>query len=231
LDAVIMTGGKGTRLRPYTTILPKGLLPINHQPILEIIVKQLCAYRFKKITMSCGYLSYLIQTYFGDGKKWGVEITYLEEEEPLGTAGSLSLLSPPVQSILVMNCDLLTDLDLRKFYQFHEQQGGLLTLASQTKTIAIESGVIQSENHLVTEIIEKPDHPVQVSMGIYALRPEILSYIPRNQFYTMPELIHSLLSHHHPVFHYPNHSLWIDIGTPLEYERANCLAKSAEDLT
>ncbi|MFC4077962.1 sugar phosphate nucleotidyltransferase [Salinithrix halophila] len=221
MDAVIVTGGLGTRMAPYTKVLPKGLLPISGQPILEIIVKQLEHYGFRHITMLCGYLAPLIQTYFGDGSQWNVSIQYRVEKKPLGTVGPLKELSHLKQPFLVMNCDVLTSLNLKELRDFHCQGDSLLTVASQNKNIPIDLGVLETDKDRVTAFLEKPHHPALVNMGIYMMNPGVMSYIPGQQAFDVPDLIRSLLKDGKKVRHYQNDAFWVDIGRPKDFEQAN----------
>jgi NDP-mannose synthase len=221
MDAVIMTGGKGLRMTPYTKVLPKGLLPIGDQPILEIIVKQLQMHGFTSITMSCGYLAPLIQTYFQDGSACGVTIDYLVETEPLGTAGSLRQLQHRTEPFLVINCDVLTTLSLKKFWDFHHSGNSLLTIASQKKHVPIDFGVLKTEKDRVVDFVEKPHRSESVSMGIYVVNPQVLYSIPENQFFDIPDLIRTMLLTQQPIRHYENDSFWLDIGRPADYKQAN----------
>ncbi|MDD9269944.1 sugar phosphate nucleotidyltransferase [Paenibacillus sp. GCM10023248] len=221
MEVVIMTGGKGMRMAPYTKVLPKGLLPVGEQPILEIIVKQLRHYGFTSITMACGYLSSLIQTYFGDGSSRGVDITYHVEREPLGTIGPLKCLRRMSGPFLLINCDVLTTLNFAKFRDFHIEGGSLLTIASQKKGIPIQLGVLETKDDYVTNIIEKPTHLACVSMGIYMMNPIITDYIPANKFFDIPDLIHAVLADDQKVRHYENTDFWLDIGRPSDYTLAN----------
>lgn len=221
MDAIIMTGGKGTRMAPYTKVLPKGLLPIGEIPILDIIVQQLSDAGFKKITMACGYLSSMIETYFGDGEKWGVEISYIVEEQPLGTVGPLGNLGPLTKPVLVMNCDVLTTLDFKELANFHGEDDSYLTVASQRKTVPFSLGVLETEEDRVIQFLEKPQHSALVSMGIYMMSPEVQGYIPKNQFFDVPDLINTLLQDGKVVRHFLNESYWIDIGKPDDFKRAS----------
>ena len=222
MDAVIMTGGKGLRMAPYTKVLPKGLLPVGEQPILEIIVKQLRYHGFTNITMACGYRSSLIQTYFGNGSAWNVSITYQVETEPRGTAGPLKTLTHLSEPFLLINCDVLTTLPFRKLWEFHMSGGrSLMTIASQQKQIPIELGVLETEGDRVIRFIEKPVRNARVSMGIYMMDPDILAYIPEKQFFDIPDLIRVLLEDGKEVRHYENDAFWIDIGRPADFARAN----------
>jgi NDP-sugar pyrophosphorylase family protein len=221
MEAVIMTGGKGLRMAPYTKVLPKGLLPIGEQPILEIIVKQLQHHGFTSITMACGYLAPLIQTYFQDGSTWGVTIRYLNETKPLGTAGALRNLHERKEPFLVINCDVLTTLSLKQFWEFHQAGNSSLTIASQKKRVPVDFGVLQTEDDRVVDFVEKPQLSESVSMGIYVIDPQILSAIPENQYFDIPDLIRVLLDRKQTVRHFENDSYWLDIGRPADYKLAN----------
>lgn len=221
MEVVIMTGGKGMRMAPYTKVLPKGLLPVGEQPILEIIVKQLRNYGFTSITMACGYLSGLIQTYFGDGSSRDVSISYYVENEPLGTVGPIKLISRRHGPFLLINCDVLTTLDFSRFRDFHIQGGSILTIASQKKGIPIELGVLETQDEYVTNFVEKPTRSAYVSMGIYMMNPEVADYIPSHQYFDIPDLIHALLAANEKVRHYENNDFWLDIGRPADYTLAN----------
>lgn len=221
MHCVIMTGGKGERMRPYTYILPKGLLPIDGTPLLEILIKQCLYYGFTRITMACGYLASMIQNYFGDGSKWGIEIDYLVEEVPLGTAGALRNLSLQNESILVMNCDVLTNLNLREFFAQHLRHKSLLTVASHEIKTPIELGVLEVEEERVLHFLEKPTNRALISMGIYVVHQEALKYLPVQQRFDIPDLIFLLLANGEMVTHYQTDSFWMDIGKPNDYEKAN----------
>jgi len=221
MEAVIMTGGKGMRLAPYTKILPKGLLPIGEQPILEIIVKQLRHYGFTTITMACGYLAPLIQTYFGDGSAWGVSIRYHVESVACGTAGPLKQLPKPTEPFLMLNCDVLTTLNFRLFRDYHCTRGNILTIASQQKQVPIELGVLETKGDRVVDFVEKPQSSSLVSMGIYMMNPEILPYIPAHTYFDMPQLIQSLLAAGREIGHYENNAFWMDIGRQADYLQAH----------
>jgi NDP-sugar pyrophosphorylase family protein len=224
-----MTGGKGLRMAPYTKILPKGLLPVHEKPILDTIVRQLRYYGFSSITMACGYLAPLIQAYFGDGSSWNVSIQYEVEDQPLGTAGPLKSIKNVTQPFLVINCDVLTTLNLKQFYDFHCSKGNLMTIASQKKDLPIDLGVLETEEDRIINFLEKPIHSAHVSMGIYMMEPKILDYIPKNQFYDVPDLIHHLLSKKKEVRHFENDSFWLDIGQPPEFKQANEIFPSIKE--
>ncbi|MBN6185564.1 NTP transferase domain-containing protein [Aneurinibacillus sp. BA2021] len=220
MEAVIMTGGRGIRLRPYTDILPKGLLPVGESPILELIVHKLKAAGVTGITMACGYKAPLIQTYFGDGSAWDVVIRHVVEKEPLGTAGALKMCTHIHEPFLVINCDVLTTLNIWEFASFHRSHGDMLTVASQKRTVPIEFGVLETHQDVITGIKEKPFHEAMVSMGIYMANPDIREYIPADCYVDMPDLIMLLLSSGEKVRHYTNNAFWLDIGRPEDYMRA-----------
>ena len=157
MQAIIMAGGEGRRLHPYTTILPKPLMPIGNIPILELILRQLKYYGFDQITLAVGYLAELLQAYFGSGERWGIDITYSREKMNLGTIGPLSLINELQDSFLVMNGDILTDLDYKALFDFHQRSDQLVTIASFTKQIQIDLGVLQTEEqNFLIDYVEKP---------------------------------------------------------------------------
>ena len=221
MNAVILAGGRGRRLAPYTTILPKPLMPIGDMPILEVVIRQLKYAGFDDITMAVGYLAELLMAYFGDGARFGVRINYSREEQPLGTAGPLSLLGEMEEPFLVMNGDLLTTQDYRAMWEHHRHSRAMATLATFQRDVKIDLGVVAvDEAHLVREYIEKPTYHYTVSTGIYVFEPEVLNQIPRGQCMDMPDLIRKLLTGGQRVTAYPFSGLWLDIGRTDDYERA-----------
>ncbi len=172
MRSVILAGGEGQRLRPYTTILPKPLMPVGSQPVLEIVVRQLRRSGFNHLTFAVGYLAGLIQAYFGDGGRFGVTIDYSIEHEPLGTAGPLSLISPPSDDFLVMNGDILTDLDYAQLMKAHKASGAIATLAVFQKPVPISLGVLEldDDDHVI-KYTEKPTLHYLVSTAIYCFKP------------------------------------------------------------
>ncbi|HVP37026.1 MAG TPA: sugar phosphate nucleotidyltransferase [Terriglobales bacterium] len=218
---VILAGGEGRRLNPYTIVLPKPLMPVSNLPILEIIIKQLRRYQLTDITLAVGYLGNLIQTFFGDGKRFGVKIKYSFEEKPLGTMGPLSLIPGLKKTFMVMNGDLLTNLDYRKLAKYHQSRKTIVTIAVQKREIETDYGVLEyNKNHELTKYREKPKLPYQVSMGIYIFEPEILDYIPKNKKFDFPELMNLLLKKGEKVSVYPSSDFWLDIGRHEDYKRA-----------
>ncbi|MGA2585568.1 MAG: sugar phosphate nucleotidyltransferase [Candidatus Aminicenantales bacterium] len=219
--AVILAGGTGRRLAPYTTILPKPLMPIDDMPILEVVVRQLRRAGIRDITLAVGYLASLLEAYFGDGSKWGVRICYSREETPLGTAGPLTLVSGLDHTFLVMNGDLLTTLDYDAMVRFHREQGAVATVGLFDKEVHLDLGVIETDNvNRVTGYVEKPTLHYQVSMGMYVMEPEVLRYIPTGQKFDLPELVKALIAEGLPVIGYQFDGYWLDIGRQEDYVQA-----------
>ncbi len=218
MRAVILAGGTGTRLRPYTTILPKPLMPVGNYPIAETIVRQLRYYGFTEVTFAVGYLHQLIEAYFGDGATWDVRIDYLREDRPLGTAGPLANLTDFDRPLLVMNGDILTDLDYRRFYQSHLDSRAELSIAAFEKQINIDLGVLETDAQAsVTHYLEKPSYSHKVSMGVYAFSPSVLELIPAGVRCDFPDLVQSLLTLERRVKAYSHRGLWLDIGRTEDY--------------
>lgn len=221
LKAIILAGGKGTRLMPYTTILPKPLLPIGDKPILDVVIRQLIANGITEITLAVGYLSELIIAYFGDGNKYGIKINYSTEEEPLGTAAPLSRIPNLKDTFLVMNGDILTTLDYSKLIDFHKKSKAIATIAIHKRNVKIDFGVIKSNDK--GEIIgytEKPTLDYSVSMGINVLDPRVLKFIKPNERLDFPELIKRLLDNKEKVMAYATDEYWLDIGRYEDYSKA-----------
>jgi NDP-sugar pyrophosphorylase family protein len=212
---VILAGGKGTRLQPYTTILPKPLIPIGDMPVMEILIRQLAASGFTDVTLSVGYLASLMEAYFGDGGRWGVRLAYSREEEPLGTAAPLRLLSRLHGTFLVMNGDLLTDLSYVDLVERHRRTGAVVSVGLARKRVQIDLGVVESDaSDAILGYTEKPILEYEVSMGIYAMEPEALNYVPRSGAFDLPDLIKALIAADRPVAAYRFDGLWLDIGRP-----------------
>lgn len=221
MQAIILAGGQGRRLLPYTAVLPKPLMPIGDVPILEVVVRQLKRAGFTDITMAVGYLAELLMAYFGDGQKLGVRIRYSREDTPLGTAGPLGLIERPSEPFLVMNGDLLTTLDYRALWMRHCERGAIATLATFGRDVKIDLGVIESDaDGLVTGYIEKPTYHYSVSTGIYIFQPDVLDYVPAGVRLDLPDLVRALLAAGRQVATYPFEGIWLDIGRWEDYERA-----------
>jgi NDP-sugar pyrophosphorylase family protein len=222
MKAIILAGGKGTRLAPYTTVFPKPLMPVDGMPILEVIVKQLAHFHIKELIFTVSQESEpLLSAYFGNGSRYGVNISYSREEKPLGTAGPLSLISDLPETFLVMNGDVLTTLNYQKLIQYHRRQRGMVTVAMNQKRIQLELGVMEfSQRHRLTQYIEKPILSYSVSMGIYIFEKKVLKWVPTRGFLDFPELIQKLLRKGEKVFCYASNDFWLDIGRHEDYGEA-----------
>lgn len=223
--AVILAGGKGSRLRPYTTVIPKPLLPIGDRAILDLVVDQLSACGFSRITLAVGHLSHLVRAVMGDGSDRGVTIEYHEEEAPLGTVGPLGSINDLDDAFLAMNGDVLTSLDFGRLMEIHRESGNLLTIASHRRVVRTEYGVIHldGENgatHAITGFEEKPEIPYVVSMGVYALDPRALEYVEVGARMDIPDLVHALLAAGEQIGSYMFDGYWLDIGRHEDYEKA-----------
>ena len=219
--AVILAGGRGTRLKPYTVALPKPLVPVGDKPILEIIVRQLCSHRFERLTLAVNHQADIIRAYFGDGSKFGVAIDYSLETIPLSTMGPLRLVENLPSSFIVMNGDVLTDLDYGALLDRHEREGNLLSISAAQREQTIDFGVLEVEDGgRLIGFREKPVDRYLVSMGIYALSNRVLRYIPAGEPYGFDNLVLDLLKANEAVKVYPYAGYWLDIGRPDDYERA-----------
>jgi NDP-sugar pyrophosphorylase family protein len=221
MQAVLLAGGKGKRLLPYTTNFPKPLMPVGDKPILELLIQKLKANGIKDIILSTGYLEELIRAYFQDGEKFGVSITYSKEDEPLGTAGPLSLLKSQLKDkFLLMNGDVFSDIDFNDLIKFHTSSHAVGTVALTERIVQIDYGVVEiNQEYEFTGWKEKPTIPYWVSTGIYVLEREALELIPDRTFFNLPDLIQTLHAQKKKVSCYPHRGYWIDIGRPEDYER------------
>lgn len=221
MRAVILCGGKGTRLRPYTTVLPKPLMPIGDMPILEVVMRQLKSAGISRITMAVGYLAELLQAFFADGRRIGVPIDYSFEDEPLGTVGPLTLIEDLDEPFLMMNGDVLTDLDYGDLIAYHRAQGGVATIASYEREVKIDFGVIEPDaENRIHDYIEKPSFRYRVSMGIYVFEPAVLRHLVHRERLDFPDLVKLLIASGEKVVSYPFSGYWLDMGRPDDYERA-----------
>jgi len=221
MKAIILAGGKGTRLAPYTTVFPKPLMPIDGMPILEIVLRQLVRHGFTDITLAVGHLAELVMAYCGDGSKFGATLTYSKEETPLGTAGPIGLVRDLDQPFLVMNGDLLTTLDYAAMWGYHQERGAIATLAAYRREVKIDLGVIESsEDNWVVNYVEKPTYRYEVSTGIYIFDKAVLDFIRPGQHLDLPQLVMELVSQNHRVGVYPFDGYWLDIGRHDDYESA-----------
>jgi NDP-mannose synthase len=224
--AVVLAGGRGTRLAPYTSILPKPLMPVGDRAILELVVEQLEACAITDITFCVGYLSHLIQAVFDNRENGHVAITYVHEHDALGTAGPLRLVPDLDETFVVLNGDVLTDLNYAELVNHHREHGNAVTIATRDRAIKIDYGVLHLDGHLAQSgrrIIgyeEKPELVSTVSMGIYVLEPWVLEHIPAGRHFDVPDLIKALLAAGEQVGAYRFDGLWFDIGRKEDYERA-----------
>lgn len=221
MRAIILAGGKGTRLAPYTTVLPKPLMPVGEMPILEIVIRQLAFHGFDNLTLAVGYLAELLMAYCGDGSKFGVTLGYSREESPLGTAGPIALVPGLDDTFLVMNGDLLTTIDYDAMLAYHRSRNALATLACYNREVKIDLGVIEKDqDNWVSDYIEKPTYTYAVSMGIYIFEPEILRYITPYERLDLPELVLKLMKSGQRVNVFNFEGYWLDIGRHDDYEKA-----------
>ena len=220
---VILAGGKGTRLRPFTASFPKPLVPIGDQPILAILLSQFAQQNFTNITLALGHLAELIKAYIGEHKSLQERLTidFVDEESPTGTAGSLSLIPGLDDTFLVVNGDVLTDLDYNALLAAHKASGAALTVATHQKELKIDFGILEAgPDSIVTDYIEKPDNAYEVSMGVYVYEPRVLKYIEPGKYLDLPDLVHLLMARGEQVGVYRNDAFWLDIGRPDDYALA-----------
>jgi NDP-mannose synthase len=221
IRVVILAGGKGTRLKPYTAVFPKPLMPIGQMPILEVVLRQLKSMGFRKITLSVNHLADLIRTFFGNGSQLGLDVTYCLEDKPLGTAGSLSLVQDLSDNFLVMNGDLLTTIDYRQMMHSHVESGAIATVGVFPRDVKIDFGVVElGTGGEIMGYREKPKLEYMVSMGVNAFHKSVLQFIPRNEYLDMPNLIMKLKSDGKKVMSFRSECEWLDIGRSDDYERA-----------
>jgi len=236
LRAVILAGGKGTRLLPFTINFPKPLVPLGDTPVLEVLIQRLIHYGITDITLTLGHLAELVKAYFDHRRRLleQIRLRYVEEQEPTGTAGSLALVPGLNDTFLVMNGDLLTNLDFHALVQVHREQKAMLTIATHTRHVKIDLGVLEfNGNYQITRYLEKPETTYHVSMGIYVYEPGVLRYIEPGRYLDFPDLVLRLLARGERVCAYPSDCLWLDIGRPDDYARAQELfseKKEAFDL-
>lgn len=223
MKVLILAGGKGTRLKPYTTTIPKPLMPIGNQAILEIILKQLKSYGLIDLILATGYLSELIMAFLGDGSKYDINIKYSKETEPLGTAGPLALVKDDMtDTFLVMNGDVLSTINYNELLNFHKEKNGILTIALNKRQADIDFGVTElDENNKIVDYIEKPSIDYLVSMGIYVFEKRIFDYIKTDEYLDFPDLVKRLIKRGEDVNGYIFDGYWLDIGRHDDYEKAN----------
>jgi len=221
MKAVIQAGGKGVRLRPYTFLLPKPLMPVDDLPVIEILLKWLRRWGVKKTYITIAYLGNLIRSLCGDGNQWDIEIVYSQEPEPLGTIGPLRLIKNELtETFLTLNGDLITDLNLHDFRAYHLQHRGLITVAVTEKIVTTDLGVLESQNGRMTGFREKPTIKLQASTGIYCMEPQLLDLIPEGVPFGFDDLMYAMLDQELPVYVYKHDGLWLDIGREEDFRNA-----------
>lgn len=222
MKSVILAGGKGARLAPFTRIIPKPMMPIGDKAILEILLTQMCRAGVSDVVLTVGHLAGLMRAYFQDGSQLGLKITYSYEDEPLGTAGPLANVPDITETFMVSNGDVLTNLNLRELIDFHHANQAVATIASHQRQVKIDLGVIQMDgDHTIVGYLEKPKYDYFVSMGIYVFEPEVLEFIPKGKYLDFPDLVLKLIEAKKKVVAYPFSGYWEDLGRPDDYERAN----------
>ena len=221
MKAVILVGGLGSRLKEFTKIIPKPLLPIGEKSVLEIQIEKLKSFGFNEIYLATNYKSKYIESFFGDGSRYGVKIKISKEKIRLGTAGPLLLLKDELKEpFLVMNGDILSLIDYKKFYDYSINSDSLLTLSVKKEVTPYQFGNILFEGDYVKKIEEKPDIIMYILAGIYVMKPEIFKFFPENKYFGMDHLITQLLEKNYKVSKYEIMEYWLDIGRLSDYERA-----------
>jgi NDP-sugar pyrophosphorylase family protein len=222
VKAVILAGGRGTRLRPYTLVLPKPLVPIGDRPVVELLIQRLKKFGLEEIIITIGYFGDLIRAFCGDGSKWGMNITYSEEKEPLGTIGPLTLIEDQLkETFLVCNGDIITDLNIFKFIDIHKERGGIATVATTKRKVKIDLGVLACDDERrVASFMEKPENEFLASLGIYLFEPQLFDYVPKNVPFGFDDLMNTLISQDVPVYTYLHNGYWLDIGIEEDFKKA-----------
>jgi len=211
--AVIMAGGEGRRLRPITESIPKPMIQIKGRPLLEITIERLVSYGIRRIILAVNYKANIIEDHFGDGARFGVQVEYLREKQKLGTVGALALLDErPRDPFLVMNGDIITDIDIRRFLDFHTSHRSILTIASIQYNMNIPFGVLEHSGPFVLSVTEKPSHSFLCNAGMYVVDPELIDRIPAGTYYDMTSLVSDLIASGLAVHTFPIHESWIDVG-------------------
>ena len=221
-EVMLMAGGLGTRLRPLTDNFPKPMLNVGGKPILETIITNFIDYGYYKFHISVNYLAHTIEDYFGDGSKWGAQISYIHEKDRLGTAGSLSLLDKkPDQPFFVMNADLLTKVNFEQLMAYHNAKNSAASMCVRQYEYQVPYGVVNINDHKLVSIEEKPVNQFLISAGIYVLNPETLDFIPKNNYFDMPALLQKLTAENKEVSVFPIREYWMDIGQMNDFHQAN----------
>ena len=220
MQAVIVAGGLGTRLRPLTEDLPKPMLPVGGRPLMELIVEQLQQAGIRQVSITTHYKPEKIIEHFGDGSSFGVVMTYVNEDQPLGTGGALGLIPKPNEPLLVINGDILTKVDFKTMFTYHQEYNAEMTVAVRIYDIQVPYGVIEMKGHQVIAVQEKPQMRFFVNAGIYLLQPSVFNFIPHGQHFNMTDLIQKLVQEKKKVVSFPIHEYWLDIGQHADYMQA-----------
>lgn len=221
LECMIMAGGRGKRLSPLTDTVPKPMLPLANKPIIEYNIDRLISYGIEKIYISVKYLGEQIQNYFGDGSDKGISIEYIWEDEPLGTGGALALINNyQTEHILLMNSDLFTDVDFEDLYIDLINKNADMVVASTQYKVDVPFAVFESEDRQVQSFKEKPSYVYHSNAGIYLFKTELIQKIPKNEFYNITDLMETIVNEGGKLIHNPILGYWIDIGSPIDYKRA-----------
>ena len=230
MQAVILAGGLGTRLRPFTSNFPKPLVPIGDMPILKIILKQLKYYGFDDVVLAVNHLAELIMSFFKNGEDLGLNIKYSIETKRLGTAGPLSIINDLDDTFLLMNGDVLTSINFKQLLEYHKANNGFATIATYKKKLTIDLGVLEIEDATFIDYIEKPEYHFDISMGIYILKKEITNFLPKNESMDLPDLIMKLNKKNKKILCYRGDYDWLDIGRIHDYEEANIIFEKKRKL-
>ncbi|WP_238884003.1 sugar phosphate nucleotidyltransferase [Clostridium sp. YIM B02551] len=221
MRAIIMAGGRGERLKPYTTVIPKPLMPIGDIAILEFVILKLKKAGFDRVTITLGYLGNLIEAYVGNGSRFGIPIDFIYEEKPLSTIGPLAFIEDLNETFIVMNGDILTDIDFNKLIEFHKKKRAKATIATNKRLSKIDFGVLSfNGDRLITGFIEKPEYNYDVSMGIYVFEPEVLEYVKKGIPYGLDSLVLDMIQNRDRIYSFEFDGYWLDIGRPDDYEKA-----------
>lgn len=222
MRAIILAGGRGTRLRPYTLTLPKPLVPVGNKTILEHVIQKLKSHGFTHITLAVNHMAELIMAFFGDGSRWDIKIDYSIEDKPLSTIGPLTLINDLPEDFLVMNGDVLTDLDYKLLMEIHQKKDNTVTVAAFNRKEKIDFGVLDvNKENLLCGFSEKPEYEFLVSMGVYIISKKVINKLIRNSYYGFDNLMTDSIKNDNKVYIHKHEGMWLDIGRPDDYENAN----------
>jgi NDP-mannose synthase len=223
MRAVILAGGKGTRLKPYTTTIPKPLVPLGNEfPVMEIVVRQLALNGFTRITVCLNHMANLVQAFFGDGSRWNIRIDYSLEDKPLSTIGPLTLIEDLPENFLVMNGDILSDINFSSLFEYHVKDRNDVTVSTYQRQSKIDFGVLEyDEKYKIIGFREKPVYDFSVSMGIYCINRNIIDRLRKNEYYGFDHLMLDGIKNGNKILTYPFNGFWLDIGRPEDYDYAN----------